>query len=295
MTDSPASVPEIHVACDGSALRNPHGPGGWCWYASNRYWQAGGVVKASNNQMELLAVAELLESAHIILASRDVVVHVDSRYVIDAATKWVKGWRRNGWKTKDGGAVKNVELVRRVADLLDAHPNFRLVWVRGHNGHPLNEAADRLAREAAQAAGEGQPRISGPGWLPVSAAPLWPPPPGVGAARSGLVDTYRVAGDTSRWGWVGEGGRGGSGVRGFVSHHEAVLYATLRMLRSRPSVLDGGVRLLVPAQTLQVFATPPVSGVGPAERALLQEVAGAARRTAATWQVVADMAPLRID
>lgn len=288
-TPTPGRVPDgaadIHVACDGSALRNPQGPGGWCWYASNLHWQAGGVPVASNNQMELAALSELLSATAGMPLSRRLIVHLDSRYVIDSVTKWVKGWRRNGWVTKSGGPVKNVELVKPIADALDSRPNVHLRWVRGHSGHPLNEAADRLARDAAAAAAAGQPRISGPGWVS-GPAPEWPPHPPAGE----VLDVYRASGGLSGWAWSGPGGSGGRGGRRFVSDGEAVLYAALRAVRSHTS--GAGIRLLVPPRLLPLFAVTP-GGAGPVERAVLDELASAARAAAPYWQVVSDVSGSR--
>ena len=62
-------------------------------------------------------------------------------------TKWIAGWRRNGWRTKAGQPVKNVDLWKRLADLC-TDKEVEWAWVKGHAGHPLNERADALARGA---------------------------------------------------------------------------------------------------------------------------------------------------
>ena len=73
-------------------------------------------------------------------------LYTDSRYVLDGATRWIKGWKKNGWRTADKKPVKNIDLWQRLDEAL-AHHNVEFIWVRGHAGHPENERADELARE----------------------------------------------------------------------------------------------------------------------------------------------------
>jgi len=82
-----------------------------------------------------------------------VALSTDSRYVMDGLTKWIHGWQRNGWKTADRKPVKNADLWQ---ELLDAARPHRIdwKWVKGHAGHPDNERADKLASDAAIAAGK---------------------------------------------------------------------------------------------------------------------------------------------
>jgi ribonuclease HI len=150
----------IIAAADGSALGNP-GPAGWGWYVSGDCWASGGWAHGTNNMGELMAVLDLLQqSAHL-----DEELHIicDSRYVIDSITKWMPGWKRNGWLKKDRKPVLNVELMKA----LDAAMQGRRVkfeWVKGHTGHHLNEEADRLANAAAVAHREGREPEPGPGF-----------------------------------------------------------------------------------------------------------------------------------
>ena len=78
----------------------------------------------------------------------------DSKYVMDGLTRWIHGWRRNGWRTADKKPVKNAELWVELFDLTQKH-SIEWEWVKGHAGHPENERADRLASDAAVAAAAG--------------------------------------------------------------------------------------------------------------------------------------------
>jgi ribonuclease HI len=135
---------KLVAATDGSCLRNP-GPGGWCWYVNDDCWSVGGEEETTNNRMELLAVLSLLEAVPV---GRPVHIMADSSYVIDACTKWRHGWKRKNWRTSSGEPVKNRDLMERLDSLMDTHtPTFE--WVRGHQGHAENEAADVRARTVA--------------------------------------------------------------------------------------------------------------------------------------------------
>ncbi|HET6673168.1 MAG TPA: RNase H family protein [Agromyces sp.] len=150
----------IIAAADGSALGNP-GPAGWAWYVDDDCWAAGGWPHATNNQGELKAVLELFRAtAHL---DDELLVLCDSQYVINAVTKWIAGWKRKGWRKADGKPVLNVELLQELDEAL-AGRRFRFEWVRGHVGHPLNEAADERARAVATAYQRGTEIPSGPGW-----------------------------------------------------------------------------------------------------------------------------------
>lgn len=156
----------IIAATDGSSLGNP-GAGGWCWYLSPECWRAGGFTRGTNNQAELMAVADLLtETAGV---ADDLLIQADSQYVINILTKWRFGWKKKGWKTGGGKPVANLELVKRLDQLLSdpsRRGKVRFEWVKGHAGHPLNEQADSHAQAIARAYQSGSPREAdfGPGW-----------------------------------------------------------------------------------------------------------------------------------
>jgi len=150
----------IIAAADGSALGNP-GPAGWAWYVDDEHWHAGGWPHGTNNQGELMAVIDLLESTAG--SGDDVHVLCDSQYVINAVTKWMPGWKRKGWRKADGAPVMNRELVQRLDTALTGR-TVSFEWVKGHAGHRMNEAADERARAAATAYQSRSDVPTGPGW-----------------------------------------------------------------------------------------------------------------------------------
>jgi ribonuclease HI len=150
----------IVAAADGSALGNP-GPAGWAWYVDDEKWAAGGWPHGTNNQGELMAVVDLLEStAHL---DDDLRILCDSQYVINAVTKWMPGWKRKGWRKADGSPVLNRELLERL-DRATQGRRYTFEWVKGHAGHELNEAADVRARAVATAYQNDDAIPIGPGW-----------------------------------------------------------------------------------------------------------------------------------
>ena len=153
----------IVAAADGSALGNP-GPAGWAWYVDDDHWASGGWPRGTNNMGELKAVLDLLhQTAHL---DDDLLVYCDSLYVINTVTQWMAGWKRKGWRKKDGKPVLNIDLVRGLDEALNdgSGRRVRFEWVKGHAGHPLNEAADRLAVAASTAYREGREPDHGPGF-----------------------------------------------------------------------------------------------------------------------------------
>lgn len=148
------------VAVDGSALGNP-GPAGWAWYVDENCWAAGGWPSSSNNRGELTALLELLKAT----APTNEELHVlaDSQYVINSVTKWMSGWKKRGWRKSDKSPVLNADLMQAIDKAITGR-KVSFEWVRGHSGHPLNEAADDKARAAATAYQRHVSVESGPGW-----------------------------------------------------------------------------------------------------------------------------------
>jgi len=142
-------LPPVEIFTDGACKGNP-GPGGWgaVIRAGAREKEiSGGEPLTTNNRMELLAAIRALEALN---RPCEVVLHTDSNYVKDGITKWIHGWRRNGWKTADRKPVKNAELWQELLDAAAPH-KVEWRWVKGHAGHPENERADKLACDAATA------------------------------------------------------------------------------------------------------------------------------------------------
>ncbi|WP_337002186.1 MULTISPECIES: ribonuclease H family protein [unclassified Microbacterium] len=156
----------ITAAADGSALGNP-GPNGWAWYIDDANWAAGGSPHGTNNQGELRAVLELLRAT----AGTDekLLIECDSRYVIDSVTKWMPGWKRKGWRKSDGGPVLNRDLLEGIDEAIRGR-DVEFSWVKGHAGHPLNEAADERANAAAKAYQQKQEPRRGPGFTRATSA-----------------------------------------------------------------------------------------------------------------------------
>ena len=136
----------VDIYTDGACSGNP-GPGGWgaILRTDGREKEiSGGERATTNNRMELMAVIRSLET---LKHPSTVVIHTDSRYVMDGITQWMKRWKQNGWKTADKKPVKNEDLWRELDRLCAGHAiSWR--WVRGHSGHRENERADTLARAA---------------------------------------------------------------------------------------------------------------------------------------------------
>ena len=140
------SAPSVYLYTDGACKGNP-GPGGWgvlMRYGRHEKELFGGEAQTTNNRMELSAVIEGLAA---LTRPCRVVICTDSQYVKNGMEKWIHGWKRNGWKTADKKAVKNVDLWQAL-DALVAQHQIEWQWIKGHSGHPGNEMADQLANEA---------------------------------------------------------------------------------------------------------------------------------------------------
>ena len=135
----------VSIWSDGACSGNP-GPGGWgaiLEWNGHRKELKGGAADTTNNRMELQGAIEALSA----LKSPSVIdFYTDSQYVRGGVTGWIKGWKRNGWKTADRKPVKNVDLWQQL-DTLAATHEIAWHWVKGHAGHEQNERADELARE----------------------------------------------------------------------------------------------------------------------------------------------------
>jgi ribonuclease HI len=139
----------VEIFTDGACKGNP-GPGGWgavIRAGAREKELSGGEPLTTNNRMELMAAIQALAA---LKRPCEVVLHTDSNYVKDGITKWIHGWRRNGWRTADRKPVKNAELWQALLDAAAPH-RIEWRWVKGHSGHADNERADKLACDAALA------------------------------------------------------------------------------------------------------------------------------------------------
>lgn len=148
----------VEIYTDGAARGNPDGPGGYgvvLHYTDTRgnlheKELSQGYVRTTNNRMELMAAIAGLEA---LKTPCDVTLYSDSKYLVDAFNQnWIDGWIRKGWKRGKNEPVKNPDLWKRLLKAKESH-NVTFVWVKGHNGHPLNERCDELATTAADGTG----------------------------------------------------------------------------------------------------------------------------------------------
>lgn len=142
-------MPDLFAYTDGACSGNP-GPGGWgvLLFAKDgdrvikERELSGGMADTTNNQMELMAAISALE----VLEKPSVLTIVtDSSYVKDGITKWIFGWKKNGWRNAAKKPVKNAELWQRL-EAAEARHTVTWKWIKGHAGHAENERADELAR-----------------------------------------------------------------------------------------------------------------------------------------------------
>lgn len=149
---------EVLVWTDGACRGNP-GPGGWAAIVvapgdGIPLELSGGDPDTTNNRMEYMAA---LQGLRALPGGGRACVVTDSRLMLDSMTRWIGGWKRRGWRTAGGKAVKNQDLVRALDAEIARHARVRWHWVRGHqtgsaHAHKaLNDRADRLAVAASHA------------------------------------------------------------------------------------------------------------------------------------------------
>lgn len=145
---------QVTIYTDGAARGNPDGPGGYGVVLNyvdkngtlHERELSAGYKKTTNNRMELMAVIRGLEA---LTKPCEVTLYSDSKYVVDAFNQnWIGGWIKRGWKKADKKPVKNVDLWKRLLEVMQPH-EVTYVWVKGHDGHPQNERCDTLATTAA--------------------------------------------------------------------------------------------------------------------------------------------------
>ena len=144
----------VEIYTDGSARGNPDGPGGYgcvLRYTDKRgnlheRELSQGYVRTTNNRMELMAAIAGLEA---LLRPCQVHLYSDSKYLVDTFNlHWIDSWQKKGWKRGKNEPVKNMDLWKRLLKAKEPH-QVTFCWVKGHDGHPLNERCDALATSAA--------------------------------------------------------------------------------------------------------------------------------------------------
>ena len=146
---------EVFAYTDGACSGNP-GPGGWAYILRHRASDSeredsGGEARTTNNRMELMAVIRGLSA---LTRESSVDVYSDSQYVLNGLDSWMDGWKKKGWVTASKSPVKNKDLWQLLDELRGKH-TLSYHWIRGHNNHPENERADRLAVAARDEAARG--------------------------------------------------------------------------------------------------------------------------------------------
>ena len=139
---------KTQIYTDGACTGNP-GPGGWAAVVISQNKKVelfGGEQLTTNNRMELTAAIKALEYCSS-KKEKDINICTDSIYVKEGITKWIKNWEKNNWKTSDKKEVKNIDLWKQL-QRLEKTNTVSWQWVKGHSGDPMNELADKLAKEA---------------------------------------------------------------------------------------------------------------------------------------------------
>jgi len=143
----------IKIYTDGACIGNP-GPGGWAAIVlleNEKKELFGGEKLTTNNRMELTAAIKGLEycdsKKEKQLSLMEIEIFTDSIYLKEGITNWIDNWEKNNWKTSDKKNVKNIDLWKKLKDLVKSK-KIKWFWIKGHSGDPMNELADKLAKES---------------------------------------------------------------------------------------------------------------------------------------------------
>ena len=144
---------KIEIYTDGACVGNP-GPGGWAAiiiFENEKKKLFGGEKLTTNNRMELTGAIKGLEYFDLQeekqLSLKEIKIYTDSIYLKEGITSWINNWEKNDWKTSDKKNVKNVDLWKKLRDLTKSK-QIEWRWIKGHSGNPMNDLADKLAKEA---------------------------------------------------------------------------------------------------------------------------------------------------
>ena len=147
-------IMEVKIYTDGAARGNPDGPGGYGAVLTYLNQEgklfkkeiSAGYQKTTNNRMELMAAIRGLQE---LTRPCQVELYSDSKYLVVAFNNgWIGSWVKKGWKKSDGKQVKNIDLWKELLEAMEPH-KVKFVWVKGHDGHEMNERCDELATSAA--------------------------------------------------------------------------------------------------------------------------------------------------
>ena len=144
---------ETEIYTDGACIGNP-GPGGWAAIILNNGEKKelfGGEKLTTNNRMELTAAIKALEYCTRHEGKqptlKQIKIYTDSIYVKEGITVWIEKWEKNNWKTSDKKNVKNIDLWKKLKELVKSNV-IEWCWIKGHSQNPLNDLADKLAKKA---------------------------------------------------------------------------------------------------------------------------------------------------
>lgn len=156
----------LRAYTDGSCLDNKNGLYcGWAFALVRGdevlHEGSGGHPQGSNNVGEMAAVVDALQylidnrTRYFILeAATQIEIVSDSQYVVKGMNEWIHKWKRNGWVSHSGDAVKNESLWRKLDRLRNELESkgieVTFKHIRGHRGDVFNERVDHLAGEAAR-------------------------------------------------------------------------------------------------------------------------------------------------
>ena len=144
---------KIKIYTDGACIGNP-GPGGWAAVILHENLKKeifGGEKLTTNNRMELTAAIKALEYCNEQEGKqpslKKIKIYTDSMYLKEGITVWINSWEKNNWKTADKKNVKNVDLWKKLKELVKSN-QIEWYWIKGHSDDSMNDLADKLAKEA---------------------------------------------------------------------------------------------------------------------------------------------------
>ena len=144
---------QVKIYTDGACVGNP-GPGGWAaiiLLENDKKELFGGEKLTTNNRMELTAAIKSLEYCDLQegkqLSLKEIKLYTDSVYLKEGITNWISKWEKNNWKTSNKKNVKNIDLWKKLKDLVTSK-QIEWCWIKGHSGDPMNDLADKLAKAA---------------------------------------------------------------------------------------------------------------------------------------------------